>query len=81
MKQENNRTKKKSRGASPMVEWLSLRAPHQQPRVHRFGSRAWTYTLLIKPCCGGIPYTKYRKIGTDVSSVPIFFTKKNEREK
>ena len=29
-----------------------------QPRVHRFGSWAQTYTELIKPCCGGIPHTK-----------------------
>ena len=28
------------------------------PRVLRFGSWAWTYTLLIKPCCGCIPHTK-----------------------
>ena len=33
-------------------------------------------TLLIKPSCGGILYTKQRKSGTDVSSGPIFLTKK-----
>ena len=44
-----------------------------------------TYTLLIKPCCGGIPHTKQRNIGSDVSSVTIFLTKKppqkTERER
>ena len=35
-----------------------------------------TYTPLIKPCCGGIPHTKQRKIGTGVSSGQIFLTKR-----
>ena len=26
----------------------------------------------LMPCCGGIPHTKYRKTGTDVSSATIF---------
>uniref|UniRef100_A0A9L0KGR2 Pre-mRNA-splicing factor ISY1 homolog n=1 Tax=Equus asinus TaxID=9793 RepID=A0A9L0KGR2_EQUAS len=26
------------------------------PGVRRFGSWAWTYTPLIKPCCGGVPH-------------------------
>ena len=26
--------------------------------VYRFGSWVWTYTPLIKPCCGIIPHTK-----------------------
>ena len=49
------------------------------PRVCRFGSQAWTYTLLIKPCYGSVPHTKKRKIGTDVSSGAIFLkqTEKN----
>ena len=39
-------------------------------------------TLLVKPCCGGIPQTKQRKIGTDVSPRLIFLTKKKrERER
>ena len=33
-------------------------APLQWPRVHSLGSLAWTYAPLVKPCCGGIPYTK-----------------------
>ena len=50
-----------------------------------WGSQVWiqvrTYILLIKPCCGGVPYTKERKIGTDVSSGPIFLTKKKKKKK
>ena len=51
------------------------------PRVQGFGSWEQTYTLLIKPCCDGIPHTKWRKIGTDVSSGPNFFTKKKKETK
>ena len=47
-------------------------------QVHRLGSWVQTYTPLIKPCCGGIPHTKQRKISTDVSSGPIFLTKQNK---
>ena len=28
------------------------------PGVHWFGSRAWTYTLLMMPCCGRHPAHK-----------------------
>ena len=38
----------------------------------------WTYTLLIKPCCGSIPHTKEGKVGTDVSPGPIFLTHKKK---
>ena len=39
-------------------------------------------TPLIKPCCGSDPHKKKeKKIGTDVSSGPIFLTQKREREK
>ena len=64
-------------GAGPVVQWISLCAPLWQPGVHGFGSQAWTYTLLIKSCCGGIPHSTQRKMGTDVSSGAIFLTKKN----
>ena len=33
---------------------------------------------LIKPCCGGTPHTKWRKIATDVSSVTTFLKQKEE---
>ena len=40
--------------------------------VRQFRSQVWTYAPFIKPCCGGIPRKKQRKIGTDVSSATIF---------
>uniref|UniRef100_A0A8C4KTY7 Transmembrane protein 131 n=1 Tax=Equus asinus asinus TaxID=83772 RepID=A0A8C4KTY7_EQUAS len=39
------------------------------------------YTPLIKPGCGSMAYAKQRKIGTDVSSRPIFLTKKKKKKK
>ena len=46
------------RGVCPMAEWLSLHALLWQSRVCRFRSWVWTYILLIKPCCGGIPHRR-----------------------
>ena len=46
-------------GASPVVQWLSSCAALWQPRVHRFRSRAQTYTPLIKPRCGA-SHIQYR---------------------
>ena len=51
------------------------------PGVRRFGSTAQTYTLLVMSCCGGIPHTKCREIGTDVSSGPVFLTKNKQTNK
>ena len=51
----------------------------QWPGVHRFRFQAQTYTLLIKPCCGGIPDTKRRKAGSPVSSETKFLAKKKKR--
>ena len=59
-----------------MAQQLSPRAPLWLPGVHRFGSWAWTYTLLINPCCGRCPtYKKQRKMGSDVSLGSIFLSK------
>ena len=47
-------------------------------------SMAWglrVQTLLVNPCCGGIPPTKQRKFGTDVSLGTIFLTKKKNKQK
>ena len=64
-----------------MAQWLSSCALLQQPEVCRFGSQVQTYVPLIKPCCGGVPHMEQRKMGTDVSSGPIFLTKnKKKRE-
>ena len=48
--------------------------------VSGFRSWAWTYTQLIKPHCGGVLYTKQRKIGMDVSSVTIFLSSKKTKK-
>ena len=58
--------------------WLDSRDPLQWPGVHGFRSQAWTYTLLIGPCCGSIPHTNQRKIGTDVAPGTIFLRQKQE---
>ena len=42
------------------------------------GSRAWLCIPLVRLCCGGIPYTKWRKIATDVNSVTIYLKEKEE---
>ena len=43
-----------------------------------FGSQAWTYIPLIKPCYGGIPCGNWRKSGTDVSLGTIFLKHKKD---
>ena len=39
----------------------------------------WTYATG-QPRCGGDPYIKWRKIGTDVSSGLIFLSRKRKKE-
>ena len=48
--------KKKKARAGLVVEWLSSCTLLCWPRVCRFGDQVWTYILLVKPCCDGIPY-------------------------
>ena len=48
----------KNVGAGLVVYQLSSCALLWRPGVRRFRSWVQTYTLLIKPCCGGIPYKK-----------------------
>ena len=61
-------------GARLEVQWLNSHALLWWPRVCRFRSRTQTSTQLIKLCCGSVSHIKWRKIGTDVSSGPIFLT-------
>ena len=49
-----------------------------QPRVPSFRSRVQTHSTH-QPPCGGIPYTKWRKIGTDVSSGLIFLKQRGKK--
>ena len=48
-------------GASLVVQQLSPHVLLQWPMVRQFGSWAWTYTLFIKPSCGGIPHRTTRR--------------------
>ena len=54
--------------------WSSARSISAAP-VRRFGSWMHTYATH-QPFRGGIPHTKQRKTGTDVSSGQIILTKK-----
>ena len=50
--------------------------PVQWPGVRRFGSRVWTWHGLAGHAVVGVPHIKYRKVGTDVSSEPVFLSKR-----
>ena len=47
----------RSRGR-PMAVWVNLRIPLQQPGVCWFRYWVWTYTPLVKPCCGDVPHSR-----------------------
>ena len=49
--------------ASPMAQHLGLHTLVWRPWAHQFGSWAWTYVLLIKPCCGRCPTYKIEEDG------------------
>ena len=63
-------------GASPVVQWLSAHILLRRPGVHRPSSRLWTWHRLASHAVAGIPHIKWRKMGTDVSSGPVFLSKK-----
>ena len=42
-------------GAGPVALAVKLARSPWAARVCRFGSWGWTYTLLVKPCCGRHP--------------------------
>ena len=63
-------------GAGQVAQWLSSHVLLQQPGVHRFGSQVWTWHHLASHAVVGIPHIKRRRMGTDVSSGPIFLKKK-----
>ena len=59
-------------------------------KLARSASAAWAslvripgagMALLGKQCCVGVPHIKERKMGTDVSSGPIFLKKKEKKKK
>ena len=47
----------------PVVQWLSSHTPLWWPEIDRFRSQMWTYTSLIKPCCGRRPTYKVEEDG------------------
>ena len=65
-------------GAGLVVQALSEHVSLQWPRVHQFGSRVGTGHHLPSHAVVGIPHIKWRKMGTDVSSGPVFLSKKEE---
>ena len=68
-------------GASLVAEQLSSHIPLGQPRVHGFRSRVQTWHHLAHHAVVGIPHIKQRKMGTDVSSGPVFLKKRKKKEK
>ena len=65
-----------SSGASLVAQQLSSHVPPWRPGVHRFRSRVQTRHCLASHAAVGAPHIKWRKMGTDVSSGPVFLSKK-----
>ena len=63
-------------GAGLVAQWLSLCVLLRWPSVRWFGSQVWTWHHLSSHAVAGIPHIKQRKMGMDVSSGPIFRSKK-----
>ena len=61
-----------------MVRRLSAHVPLQHPGVHQFGSWVQTWYHLASHAVVGIPHIKWRKMGTDVSSGPVFLSGKRK---
>ena len=60
----------------PVVQQLSLHVPLQRPGVCWFRSQVQTWYRLASHAVAGIPRIKWRKMGMDVSSGPVFLSKK-----
>ena len=61
-----------------MVQWLSSDIPLGWLGVRWFRSLVWTYSLLVKPCCGKCPTYKGEEDGHDVSSGPVFLQRRKK---
>ena len=68
------------RALSRLALWPSGEVQRTLTRQPGFCSWAWTYTTRWRPCCGGDPHIRWRKIGTDVSSGRIFLKPKKEED-
>ena len=49
-------------GAGLVAQRLSLHVLLWWSRVRWFGSRVWTYTSLVKPCCGRCPTYRWARM-------------------
>ena len=58
-----------------MAQRLSVHILLWWPGVHRFGCQVGTWHCLASHAVVGIPHIKQRKMGTDVSSGPVFLSK------
>ena len=67
---------KKSLGAGPVAQGLSSHVLLQRPGLGWFGSWVRTWHRLASHAVVGVPHMKWRKMGTDVSSGPVFLSKK-----
>ena len=63
-------------GAGPVAQQLSAHVLLQRPRIHRFGSQVRTWHHLGHHAVVGAPHIKWRRMGMDVSSGPVFLSKK-----
>ena len=63
-------------GAGLVAQWLSTHVPLQWPGVRQFRSQVQTWHRLTGHAVAGIPHIKERKMGMDVSSGPVFLSKK-----
>ena len=63
-------------GASCVVQRLSSHIPLQWPGIHQFRSQVQTWHRLASHAVVGVPHIKWKKMGTDVSSGPVFLSKK-----
>ena len=59
-----------------VAQRLSVYVPLRRPVIPGFGSRVWTWHCLAGHAVAGVPHRKYRKMGTDDSSWPVFLSKK-----
>ena len=69
---------KKIRGVGLVAQWLSLHALLRRPRICHYRSRVWNCDRLSSHAVAGVWHIKQRKMDTDISSGPVFLSKKKE---
>ena len=63
-------------GAGVVAQLLSSHVPLRWQRVRRLGSQVWTWHQLTSHAVVAMPQIKQRKMGMDVSSGPVFLSKR-----